>query len=54
MGGRFYNLDSVRTPGLHIRNGTLGAFTRAVATVLICCLVETTTTSPIRRMPMGK
>src|ERR1039458_2509073 len=46
-GGRhgtpFGHLDSTWTPGLHARNGTLRALTRAVASHCDCCLLETTT-----------
>ena len=42
-GGRFHNLDSAWTPGLHIGNGTARAFTRAVASRCDGCLLEETT-----------
>src|ERR1019366_8264443 len=52
-GATFGGLDSTRTPGLHTRNGTWRAFTRAVAGCCDCCLLEETTfASPIRMMPM--
>ena len=42
-GGPFDGLDSVRTPGLHIENGTACAFTRAVASRGDLRLLEETT-----------
>src|ERR1035438_3626595 len=49
-GAAFGRLDSTWTPGLHARNGTLRALTRAVAGHCDCCLPETTTIRFLIRM----
>ena len=52
-GATFGRLDSTRTPGLHTRNGTRRAFTRAVVGSSDGRLLETTTNAfHIRMMPM--